>query len=317
MKNYRSTLVLLFVLLLLAGAYFLFNRGQSSIEGEDAQFAVKDTSHISQVNLIAYRNSKEVQRVRLERNGKKWKANQFEASSERVAILLKTITRLQVREPVHPNAKVNVIKMLSTDHIRVEIKSGNGDEKVYFVGEEPPIGSGSMMMVNGADEPFIVELPGHNGYLKPFYSANLNDWRENLLFNVPPQELKRLKIEYAGADSSFELIQKDKGFILASGEKMDSLILMQYLSNLGKKSAQSFIDREMPRGLDSLKKNKPNIRLTITNNKNETTKIVLYNRTDNVNTYFGWIEGKNELLLIQRFNMDALLVKRKDLISRK
>lgn len=317
MKKYSSTLLLLLILVILAGAYFFFKRGQSSIEGEDAHFAVKDTATVSSIKLITYLNSKEVNRAEIQRKGKKWQVGKYDASKEKVDILLRTIASLQVREPVHPNAKTNVIKMLSANHIRVEIRNSNGDEKVYFVGEEPPIGSGSMMMVNGATDPYIVELPGHNGYLKPFFSSSVDHWRQNILFSVPPMELKQLKVEYAGKDSSFEIIKKEHGFIISTGEKLDSIKLAKYLGNFGTKSAQAFLDKEMPKGRDSLSKIKPDVKLTITNINGNTNTIVFYDRDDDVNSFFGWVEGRNELLLIPRYGIESLFIKKSDLVSDK
>jgi hypothetical protein len=319
MKNYKSTLILLTVLILLGIAYFFFQRGKTTIEGWEAEFATKDTANVVQVKLTAYRNNKSVMGVTLNRKDKnRWMVNnQYACDPEKINMLLSTMYSLQVSEPVHANARENIIRRLTLDHIRVEINKNDGTDKTYFVGEQPPIGNGSMMMMNGAQHPYFVELPGLQGYLKPYFSAYLNDWRDKTILDATPDNLKRLSVQYEGQDSSYVLIKKGTTFVLESGEPINPKKLQIFLKGLGKKAAQGFIDRELPRGLDSLSKLKPNIRITVEKINGEKSELVMYRRPQMPDSYFGWLTDKKELLVIQQFNMQSILIRRKDWLAEK
>ncbi len=302
----RNTLLMTALLLGLV-LWWLFNRpGPSTLDPRDTQVALHDTAAVRQVRLIRFSHKKEKSRLVLERGPAGWTVNgQYPARPDKIELLLTALRRLEVREPLHPNARSTVFGYLDESHIRVEV---DGPEpRTFFVGEQAAVGQGSYLLVQGAQSPVIAHLPGMSPYLKPYFSTFVNDWRDNRIFALNPREIYRLEVN-AGPLGQFAIDQRPGYLALAGFPQADPARLRRYLERYRSVPARGFGDREYPTVRDSLARRPPDASIAVRDRQGYVRRLVLYNRQDDLNTRFGWVEGENELLIVQHFALDSLLV---------
>jgi hypothetical protein len=180
---------------------------------------VEDTTIITKIFLADKSNK----HVLLDRQGKgTWTVNhKFQACTELVNIFIKTLNKLEVKSPVAKAARNNVIKRLSSLGVKVEIYQTvyridlwglkffphEKLTKTYYVGDNTQDMMGTYMLMDGYDEPFVVYIPGFNGFLSTRYSTIENDWRDHSIFSVELPDIKSLKMEFPSSPDSSYLIE--------------------------------------------------------------------------------------------------------------
>ena len=194
MKNIRVTFLIAF--LLIAGAcYFLFRNNFSNVREEDRNFAIDDTAAVTRI-FLADRNNNS---VKLDRKGPgEWILNdKYKTRQQGVSFILDCLKKIRVQSRVPKNSFNTVIKELSTTGIKMEVYAGGNDPiKVYFIGGSTQDVLGTYMMLEHSTVPFVTEVPGFNGYLTPRFSPVERDWTIPEMFNLKPEEIKSVTLEY-------------------------------------------------------------------------------------------------------------------------
>lgn len=300
MKN-KSSLLIIFALCVLCGVSFYLYKTKataSTLDKEASDFAVKDTAAITKLFLA----DKEGNKVTLERKDGVWMVNnKYPCRADGISTLLYTINMVDVKSPVAKAAKKNVLKLMSAKSVKVEIYS-NGDKiKQYYVGHENMENDGTYMLLTNLDteenydDPFLTHIPGFNGFLSTRYITDETEWRDRLIINYVPPQLKSIKVEHSEIkDSSFVInlidtktfeLKKTDGTILA----FDELKMKQYLAYFQNVHYEKLLTTTAKRLSDSLKNVIPYITLTITDTKNE-TKVFSFlhkNSTPEINKKYG------------------------------
>jgi hypothetical protein len=193
----------------------------------------------------------------------------------------------------------------------------------YQVGPQTKDLQGTVMRMLG-DTPFwcpaqaqVVHIPGLQGYLNSRYTLDFELWRENLLFEARPEMLSSIQVSYRKEPKqSFSLLKEGENWALEGIEsRVDSQALADYLGLFeGKVYAESFAEKYFPNYLDTLRMEPADITYTLTYPDGGVRRFFLYEREDNLNNYFGWVEGEEELITVQRFVFDKYLQKREDFL---
>jgi len=202
-------ILLLGLLLLMFAAiilYFTNSRSQSTLNSIENNFAVADTASIQKI-FIADKGDKE---ITLERKSEGyWMVNnRYKVRSGSMNILLETIKRIRPQYPVARAAHNNVIKNLATKARKVEIYT-NVDEapiRTYFIGGTTLDRKGNFMLMDGAEQPYAVHIPGFVGYFSGRFILEEEDWRDRTVFSYRPEEIKSITLAYpAEPEKSFHL----------------------------------------------------------------------------------------------------------------
>jgi hypothetical protein len=315
MNRWKSQWPWLALLLLLATAcwWLLTQDRQSTLNPQDTAFALQDTGLARRIHLIQVREGREITRIELTRSdGSPWMVNHtFPAFQPQVGHLLTTLHRLQVRESLTGKGLESADKILSLMHTRVEVVGNSGPVKTYLLGTSAKDNKGSLMKLEGASRAFIVERPDVQGFINPFFNIDLDLWREKLLWRASEPQLSSIQIERTRQPENNLLLARlpESGWAFQpGGERPDSLSLAAYLAQFqGAVFAETFAAREFPETLDSLRALPPDIRFRLGYASGETRDILLYERADNPNSYFGWVAGEEELYTIQHFVFDRFL----------
>lgn len=209
----RKTLIY-FVLLAILGLgvyYFLYKKEDNTFAANEAAFTIKDTANIGKIFISGQRGIS----VLLERTDSGWIVNKkYKALKGTTNSLLKVLARQMPIYPVPKNLHNTVITGMSGTAIKVEIDNRQGEKmRVFYVGGETDNYKGSYMLMEGAQRPYVVNLPNFDGYLTPFYSFKIGDWRDRTVFNLAPDQIKSVSVQYPEHPLNSFVINQDKGKI--------------------------------------------------------------------------------------------------------
>lgn len=233
MKNNRIILIL-FILLAAVAGYFFFTKQSGTIKKELSDFAVADTASIDKI-FMADREGNTVTLVR--QPSGMWRVNnKYNAKPEGIHTLLYTIKALEVRSPVGHNMYNNAMKLMATKSTKVEIYQKGNLVKTYYVGHPTMDNLGTFMYLEGSSVPFIMHIPGFNGFLSTRYYANEQEWRDKGLLHCDPQQITHVLLNNLSApDSSLEITKINAGeYTVGNGKHQlpvyDRIKLNAYIS---------------------------------------------------------------------------------------
>lgn len=171
-------LVAIVLIVLIYLSYSTQNRS-SSIRSDKKNFEVSDTTKIERIEL----SNRNLQMVSLRRSVVGWTLNDtLFANQSSVNLILKTIKEMRVKNPIARSALKNVIERMGIQNTKVEIFSNNKKIRTIYVGGETADQLGTFMMLEGAKEPYVVHIPGFNGYLSSRFHCRESDWRDKNIF---------------------------------------------------------------------------------------------------------------------------------------
>ncbi len=336
----KNKYVLLFTILLAVIAFILILK--SSKTTIKADFAVEDVSAITKI-FMSDKNNNSVTIKRLDE--KKWQVNdKYPARIDGMEILLETVSKLHVKEPVSKAGRNTIIKWLAAKSVKVEIYQTvyridlfnkirlfphEKCTKVYYVGDETQDNQGTFMLLEGSDEPFIVYVPGFRGFLTPRYSALEFDWRKRIVFDSKIGDIKTVKIEYpSDPESSFEISRFNRDFevkLLFSNKLMngfDTSKVVNFMSSFANLGLEAFLNDLKKSDIDSIVSHKPMAIVTLTNITEKTTvlkafiKPAAFGSLDDVTNqplltdrdrFYGLINDDKDFVFLQYFTYNSIL----------
>ena len=209
MKKNKLALILTIILIAIAALLIWNNRYLTTIRGTDAEFMVWDTASITKIYLADRMDHESL----LERQGNGWTINkEYKANTETVNQLLYTIYRVRVRMPVSKASHDNIIAQMASRSTKVEVYQNvprinlfnkiklfyhEKRTKVFYVGDATKDSSGTFMLKEGADQAYIVHIPGFRGYISTRYAANPDEWRDHTIFNQSLADIQSVTIEFS------------------------------------------------------------------------------------------------------------------------
>lgn len=287
----RSSVVIIVILILLTGASVYVYRSKSKLStvDEDARnFSYKDTAAITKIFIA----DKEGDKATLERTAKGWIVNgKFHCRDEAILNLLEVIKHVEVKMPVQQKARESTIKFMASTAIKIEIYAGGDLVRQYYVGHETLDSEGSFMLLTDVStgknypDPYVCFIPGFTGFLQPRYIAKENEWRDRVVLNYIPPQIKQIKVQHydAPADSSFTIellntttfkLKNSKGQDLPFDEGM----MKQYLSYYKDMSYEALITGLNKRLQDSLATQNPFTVISITTTDFKTSEYKFYRK---------------------------------------
>lgn len=241
----RNTFLYILAFVLLAGAawFFLIRENNSVFSSDEAGFTVRDTGSISKIFL-----SDRTGNVTLTRTDSGWRLNdRYPVLPASLRSLFDALHNQTAIGPVPQIVHNNVIRALSVSAVKVEIY-GSGGRKIrtFFVGNEAADFKNTYMLMEGAKRPYIVGLRGFDGFLTPRYSTRFYDWRDRTVFNIPPDQIRKVDVTYPNNPEASFTITADQNQVqltppMPSGTPIASH-LRDYLDFFQKVNAESFVN---------------------------------------------------------------------------
>lgn len=273
---------------------YIANRSNTTLNPGEKNFAINDTASVTRVFLADKQNNS----VLLSRNDSGgWTLNNtYMAQPEMINELLYTLMYVTVRSPVPRTMYDNVIKNLSGFAYKVEVYATvyridfwgmhlfPHEKKIrtYYVGEATQDNTGTFMIMEDADMPFICHIPGFRGYLQPRYSPREQDWRDHGVFRYQLPQIEEISVTYPQfPDRSFILKNPDNINFSVTNElsgplqTLDTVRVINYLNAFVDVRFESFLNDIDTRKQDSIRMLTPFCIITVTNRKGESNSITL------------------------------------------
>lgn len=309
----KSSIIILSILIALAGLsiYIYKSKGKTStIDKEASDFKYKDTANIDKLFLA----DKDGKQVLVEKKAEGWILDgKYPVRKDVVDLLLYTIASVEVKSPVSKNGRNSVIKLMAAKSTKIEVYSKGEKVKQYYVGHPTQDHLGTYMILTNLEtgenyeEPFITHIPGFDGFLSTRYNTDEIDWRDRLLINYRPPQIKQIKMDlHEMPDSSFIIdlfsmqrfgLKTKKGSI-----KFDESKMKQYIAYFQNVNCEIVLDQK-DHLVDSLSKGAvPFVTLTITDRNNEQNVCEFFHKQV--------VPGKNEQYGVNyKYDPDRLFVK--------
>jgi len=335
MKKNRVVLIIMVVLIAVALS-FMYTEKNSTIFGDDSNFAVKDTANITKI-YIADKNDHS---VLFERSDDGWVLNHHEKAHEKnMEMLLTTIKSLAVKYPVPQKAYDNIVKAMASNSKKVEIYKNDYRIKIgqlklfpyvnkartYYVGNATQDNQGTYMLMEDSDRPFVVTMPGFRGFVAARFTTDPKDWMSHEVFKIPYQRIKDIKLESKDfPKKNYEIRKLEEGYEIMSLHNRqilpayDTVALFTFLDAFKNINYESLIDNMPDTKVDSLLNAEPVFVISVKENNGEEHQIKAYkmlSRYDQEEIYgfkpeydldrmYGYKDGK--MMLIQYFVFDKI-----------
>lgn len=176
--------------------YFLLREKDGLYQETEANFTFRDTAGIGKIFLV----NNEGKSILLERQAdNNWLLNKTYPAMPLQMVNILTCLKMQTAlTPVSANEHDRVVKLLAGLSTKVEVYSRSGEKiKTFYVGGQGPNYHGSYMITENAQQAYLVEIPGFDGYLSPRYTVEINDWRSRSMIDWGLDSIASISIKYA------------------------------------------------------------------------------------------------------------------------
>lgn len=336
---------IIFVLILVLAVVAVFTGNHyTTLKQKESDFSVRDTASITKI-FMADNN---VNEVLLERTPQGWILNKkYPANTKAVDFLLETLRKLKVKAPVAKSEHNNVVKRMAGIAVKVEIYQKvpainlfdkiklfehEKRTKVFYVGDVTQNNLGTYMLMEGAKRPYVVYIPGFRGFVSVRFSPKPDDWKSHVVFNNRLINIKSVTLENGKEPGqSFKVVVNDATgdydlIRLSDGQPVpnfDTLKILNFLTSFRDLKYEARLNHDLaPQKIDSILHSKPLYVLTLVDTKNDTTKVVMYQKPrfpDEVNNaieelvpvdldrFYGSINHGEDFVLMQYYVFDKVL----------
>lgn len=330
MKKNLIYLLVFLVLLAVAGYLLMEQEGKSTLKRtQKYDFTITDTASIDRIEI----SDKKPSSVNLVRTKTGWKVNgEAPARKDAMETLLMTFYRMEMRNFLPDNLKETAIKRMAVYGKKVQVYKNGKLFRTFYVGTEAQDEMATYMMIEGADAPYAVHIPGFNGYLSSRFFTDSSLWRSRRIFSLRDNRIRKVEMLYPedpGNSFSVNRFSSDSLYVqkVASGQVLQNLNYVNvrlYLGVFDKLSYEGAIVETDPiwARRDSLLASTPVFELTVTdiegNRKTLSGYHIVappesYDTNPETNMYdpdrlHGFIDNK-QMVLLQFFGLQSALIR--------
>lgn len=266
----------------------------------ESGFAVSDTAAITKI-FIADKN---IHSVLIERDADGWILDgENRANTRLVDVLLETIKRVKVKSPVSLASRDNVLRRMATIGRKVEvyqmvyrinlfdrIKLFKHEKliRVFYVGDNTQNNLGTYMLLEGADDPYVVYLPHFRGFISLRFSPEPDDWKSHVIFHHKLADIQNVSVQFTmEPESSFKVEVKDgmgnyEITRLEDNQKVasyDTLKLLNFLTSFRDLRYESRLNNLLsPVKIDSVLSSPGLYKIRLVDTENQTTYIKMFEK---------------------------------------
>lgn len=338
----NKILLLVTIILATIAVALLFTRKNTTLRSDVSEFAVKDTASITKIFMADKFN----QQVTLERiSTGNWRLNgKYDALQENMETFLNTLANMEVREPVAKAAHDNILKMMAAKSVKVEIyqhkyRINIGGitlfpyeklTKTYYIGDATMDNTGTFGLMEGADTPVVLYMPGLRGFIATRFSTSETDWRVHTIFNKKLPEIKNIKVEFIDQPEESYVIENEnnqtlKLIRLSDNQEIhgyDTLKLVSFVNAFRKVNYEVLMNDMEPAKKDSIMNSAPKHKIKLLTRDGQTQSVRTFVRllpVPEVNVFDGslitydmdrmyGLVNERDFVVIQFFVFDKLLM---------
>lgn len=336
MKTKNILILALSIMAILYAVSLLTQQKNSTIENP---FNVLDTSTVERIFMVDKQNNQ----VDLQRKSGQWVLNSNELPIvENIDILLKTLLKIEIKNPVAKAAYDVDLKRLATKSVKVEVYQSkfridfwgiqlfpySDKTRTFYVGGATQNYQGTYMKSEDNDEIYITNIPGFRGYLTERFTARRADWVSHKIYAYTIMDMHKVRVEFPRkAHESYEVTNRgDRSFTIKELQtnttvtQYDTLRLLQELSAFTSINYEALLDEVSPERVDSIKSTLPVRIVTVTNKLGQEHKLSMYYRPNtgtildmngelfdhDVDRMYGFINNQSYPVSVQFFVVDNI-----------
>ncbi len=252
----RQSLILILLIAVIGGAIYFMTRAEdkemASLKAE-RDFRLEDPDEVQKMFLVNQNGTK----LLFERTDEdNWIVNgKYKANDYTVPGILDVMHNIRIKSVPNPLVSKEALKVMSAFAIKVELY-GKQDAliKSFYVGGVNPTETGTYFLMDGYNQPFLMEKKFEQAALRTYFTVSLKDVRDRLIFNENVDDIKYVRIEYPKAFSqSFEILRK--------GRKKFEVLPLGDVPNMSQDVPYSFVEQYLISfkrvGLESIKNDFP------------------------------------------------------------
>jgi hypothetical protein len=299
MRKNRVTFIIALILLLVAAALVVTN-SYTTLKRKVSDFSVQDTTIVTKI-FLADKNNNEVTLTR-SADGTWLVDGKYPAQQAKISSFLKTLMDLEVRSPVPLAARNNVITRMSAIAKKIEIYqvvprinlfgklklfSHEKLTKTYYIGDVTQDNQGTFMLMKGAEEPYIVHIPGFRGFVASRYSTARSDWRDFTVFKTKLNEIQSLKVEFPlKPEESYRFDLPDSRHVELRSlpgnqviENYDTIRVLGLLTSFADVRFESLLEPLIKKEfIDSVKTSTPKTIITLQDRSGKVNEVKIFNK---------------------------------------
>lgn len=206
---------LLVILVTLSAAWLLWENMNSTTKYDRDMFALKNPSEVDRFTFTPNNESKGALTF-FKSDKQEWMVcnnnDTFPADTNNVNMLLNwAVAKLAVQRPVNDEQKKYLVRQLAMEATKASFYSKGENIHTIYVGGSTQDNQATFMYKPEIDRPCIVEIPGFNGYLTPYFNTDIHLWRSLNLINVQTNNTAKLEVIWPNSPkSSFSIQQKNE-----------------------------------------------------------------------------------------------------------
>lgn len=321
MKLNRPFLLLAALVLLGLATWWLSrraDRNDSTLDTEATTFSVADTAAVDKI-FVALRSGETHTLTRVARNY--WRLDdRYDARSDMARMLLTTITRQRVKSPVPRAARNSVVRALAGNGIKVEVYQKGERATTFYVGGSTADRLGTYMILEGAKDPYVIHIPGFEGYLTMRFLLSPREWRSIPVFTTPLPNLQSIEVVVAGQPTRTFTVARTAGggFGIAGFPQADSLLLKSYATQFRAIFGQTFVDSASRPLVDSIMRRPPAFVVTVRGRgQAKPERIRIWPIKDNPDAMIGRTDrDSTEAMVVQNVVFNPVLAQRADFVKK-
>ena len=212
MKGNRTLILILLLIVVSFLAFYLSkdsNDSSSSIDIRDRQFSVEQRDEIKKI-FIAQRNGKQ---FTFEIIDGKWMINnEYLVHPNVIGNLLDVICNLRMKYIPPPSSYENIYSAIGRLGIKVEVFDDEGELlKSYQVGGTTSGELGTVFIMDGFTQPYVMEMPNFEGSLRGrFLFDDVDQLRDRTIFDYNQKDIQSISINYPKDQSSSFTLELSK-----------------------------------------------------------------------------------------------------------
>ena len=206
----RYTWILLLILFVLAGLTFLLTRtedkGMSQLV-QERKFTVEDIEEVEKIFVAA----RDKPAYLLEKKKGFWTIDgDAKAHQGAVDLILDVIKDVRIQYVPTPQATKNAIKTFAAHGIKVEVYGKqNKNLLTYYIGGVTQTEDGTYFIREGADQPFVMELPYFTGNLRTRFDVSADDIKHRLIYEEKLEDIQSVCMEYPANKAASFVVKRD------------------------------------------------------------------------------------------------------------
>mgnify|MGYP001113624512 CR=1 FL=1 len=321
MKNLKLYFILTLVIIVAGIFYFSNNKGTLNLRNAD--FSVNSQQDVTKIQMYTPDDN-----LILEKENGQWKVNEkYNATQKNVENLILALNRVIVLSPVSKAEKEQVASILKADGVLVKVLKNRRTLKEFYVSKPAMNKEKTYMMMENSSEPFVVSIPAFRGLLAELFVLDENYWRNKIIFDYEPQDIKKIKIDYQqNPAKSFEVINYNDGTFAIQNLSKNSYLsdfnverVARYFTYYQRIAFEDVVNGLPKYKIDSVLHSEPYCIISVQDDQGNKNKIAIYQKpAENKFDEFGQkvkfdyhkayatFNNNQELITIQYYIFDPL-----------